>query len=147
MSDTDKSSEDMQIIRAGSTPAMKGPADWFTGTVRIDKMMNPPEPSRIGVAVVNFEPGARTNWHTHPLGQVLLVTDGVGWTQCEGGPRTEIRPGDLIYCNCGRRHWHGATDTTYMQHVAIQESVDGSPVTWLEPVTDEEYLAGPVVKG
>ena len=147
MSDTDKSSEDMQIIRAGSTPAMKGPADWFTGTVRIDKMMNPPEPSRIGVAVVNFEPGARTNWHTHPLGQVLLVTDGVGWTQCEGGPRTEIRPGDLIYCNCGRRHWHGATDTTYMQHVAIQESVDGSPVTWLEPVADEEYLAGPVVKG
>ncbi|MAK91604.1 MAG: cupin [Oleibacter sp.] len=146
MSDTDKSSEDMQIIRAGSTPAMKGPADWFTGTVRIDKMMNPPEPSRIAVAVVNFEPGARTNWHTHPLGQVLLVTDGVGWTQCEGGPRTEIRPGDLIYCNCGRRHWHGATDTTYMQHVAIQESVDGSPVTWLEPVTDEEYLAGPVVK-
>ena len=116
MSDTDKSFEDMQIIRAGSTPAIKGPADWFTGTVRIDKMMNPPEPSRIGVAVVNFEPGARTNWHTHPLGQVLLVTDGVGWTQCEGGPRTEIRPGDLIYCNCGRRHWHGATDTTYMQH-------------------------------
>ncbi|MAD46298.1 MAG: cupin [Oceanospirillaceae bacterium] len=143
---SDQSSEDMQIIRAGSTEAIKGPAEWFTGTVRIDKMMNPPEPSRLGVAVVNFEPGARTNWHTHPLGQVLLVTDGVGWTQCEGGPRTEIRPGDLIYCNCGRRHWHGATDKSYMQHVAVQESLNGSPVEWMEPVSDEQYLSGEVKK-
>ena len=143
---SDQSSEDMQIIRTGSTEAIKGPAEWFTGTVRIDKMMNPPEPSRLGVAVVNFEPGARTNWHTHPLGQVLLVTDGVGWTQCEGGPRTEIRPGDLIYCNCGRRHWHGATDKSYMQHVAVQESLNGSPVEWMEPVSDEQYLSGEVKK-
>jgi quercetin dioxygenase-like cupin family protein len=146
MSDTDKSEEDMQIIRAGSQKAIKGPEAWFTGTVRIDKMFNAPAPSRVGVAVVNFEPGARTNWHTHPLGQTLVVTDGLGWTQCEGGPRTELRPGDIIYCNCGRRHWHGATDSTYMQHIAIQESLNGSPVEWLEPVTDEEYLAGPVKK-
>ncbi|SEG67707.1 (R)-mandelonitrile lyase [Marinobacterium lutimaris] len=146
MSATENNPDDMQVIRAGSTPAIKGPADWFTGTVRIDKIFNAPEPSRIGMAVVNFEPGARTNWHTHPLGQALLVTDGVGWTQCEGGPRTEIRPGDIIYCNCGRRHWHGATDTTYMQHVAVQEALDGSPVTWMEPVTDEQYLGGPIKK-
>ncbi|TCK04250.1 (R)-mandelonitrile lyase [Marinobacterium mangrovicola] len=146
MSETDKTSEDMQIIRAGSTAAVQGPSDCFTGTVRIDKGFNAPEPSRLGMAVVNFEPGARTNWHTHPLGQMLLVTDGVGWTQCEGGPRTEIRPGDIIYCNCGRRHWHGATDTTYLQHVAVQEALDGSPVTWMEPVTDEQYLGGPVKK-
>ncbi|TCK04202.1 (R)-mandelonitrile lyase [Marinobacterium mangrovicola] len=146
MSATENNPDDMQVIRAGSTPAIKGPADWFTGTVRIDKIFNAPEPSRIGMAVVNFEPGARTNWHTHPLGQALLVTDGVGWTQCEGGPRTEIRPGDIIYCNCGRRHWHGATDTTYMQHVAVQEALDGSPVTWMEPVTDEQYLSGPIKK-
>ncbi|TNE98851.1 MAG: cupin domain-containing protein, partial [Gammaproteobacteria bacterium] len=105
MSESDNRSDDMQVIRAGSTPAIAGPAEWFTGTVRIDKIFNAPEPSRLGLAVVNFEPGARTNWHTHPLGQTLLVTDGVGWTQCEGGPRTEIRPGDVIYCNCGRRHW------------------------------------------
>ncbi|MCL1076117.1 (R)-mandelonitrile lyase [Shewanella dokdonensis] len=146
MSDTDKSNEDMQVIRAGSQNAIKGPEAWFTGTVRIDKMFNAPAPSRVGVAVVNFEPGARTNWHTHPLGQTLVVTDGLGWTQCEGGPRTELRPGDIIYCNCGRRHWHGATDSTYMQHIAIQESLNGSPVEWLEPVTDEEYLAGAVKK-
>lgn len=146
MSDTDKSNDNMQVIRAESQKAIKGPDAWFTGTVRIDKIFNAPEPSRLGLAVVNFEPGARTNWHTHPLGQTLLVTDGVGWTQCEDGPRTEIRAGDIIYCNCGRRHWHGATDTTYMQHVAVQEALNGSPVEWLEPVTDEEYLSGPVIK-
>ncbi|MCK2184774.1 (R)-mandelonitrile lyase [Halomonas getboli] len=141
-----ESSEDMLVQRAGSVEAIKGPSDWFTGTVRIDKIFNAPAPSRLGMAVVNFEPGARTNWHTHPLGQMLLVTDGVGWTQCEGGPKTEIRPGDIIYCNCGRCHWHGATDTTAMQHVAVQEAENGSPVTWMEAVSDEVYLAGPVKK-
>lgn len=146
MSETDKSSEDMQVIRAGSTPAIPGPADWFTGNVRIEKMFTAPAPARTGVAVVSFDPGARTNWHTHPLGQILLVTDGVGWTQCEGGPKTEIRPGDLIWCNCGRRHWHGATDKTAMQHVAINEYLDGKPVDWMEPVSDEDFLSSTVVK-
>jgi len=146
MSETDNTAVDMQIHRAGSTEAIQGPSDYFTGNVRIDRTFNAPEPSRVGVAVVNFGPGARTNWHTHPVGQILLVTDGVGWTQCEGGPKTEIRPGDLIWCNCGRRHWHGATDKTAMQHVAIQEAQNGSPVEWMEPVSDEVYLAGPLKK-
>ncbi len=140
MSETDKSTEDMLVIRAGSTEAIKGPSEWFTGNVRIDKLFTAPAPARVGVAVVTFEPNARTNWHTHPLGQALLVTDGVGWTQCEGGEKTEIRPGDLIWCNCGRRHWHGATDKSAMQHVAINEYLDGKPVDWLEPVSDAEYL-------
>jgi quercetin dioxygenase-like cupin family protein len=146
MSETDQANADMQIHRAGSTPAIVGPADWFTGRVRIDRIFNAPAPARVGLAVVNFEPGARTNWHTHPLGQTLLVTDGVGWTQCENGPKTEIRPGDLIWCNCGRRHWHGATDTTAMQHVAVTEQLDGKAVTWQEPVSDEIYLGGAVKK-
>lgn len=143
---TDAAAQDMQIHRAGSAKAIKGPADWFTGDVRIDRIFNAPPPARVGLAVVNFQPGARTHWHTHPLGQILLVTDGVGWTQCAGGPKTEIRPGDLIWCNCGRRHWHGATDTTAMQHVAVNEALDGKPVDWLEPVSEETYLAGPVKK-
>lgn len=144
MSQSDSSGEDMQIIRAGSTEPIQGPAEWFTGNVRIEKMFAAPPPARVGVAVVSFEPGARTNWHTHPLGQVLLVTQGVGWTQCEHGPKTEIHPGDLIWCNCGRRHWHGATDSAAMQHVAINEYLDGKPVEWMEPVPDETYLATPV---
>nr|WP_328825462.1 cupin domain-containing protein [Pseudomonas sp. S37] len=147
MIDIEQSDAGMQIHRAGSSKAISGPAEWFTGRVRIDRIFTAPEPARVGVAVVNFEPGARTNWHTHPLGQVLLVTDGVGWTQCEEGPKTEIRAGDLIWCDCGRRHWHGATDTTAMQHIAINESLDGRPVNWFEPVTDETYLSGPVKKG
>ncbi|MEW5713500.1 cupin domain-containing protein [Pseudomonas sp. SB113] len=146
MSATDNVTEDMQIHRAGSAAAIKGPADWFTGTVRIDRIFNSPAPARVGLAIVNFEPGARTNWHTHPLGQILLVTVGVGWTQCDGGPKVEIRPGDLIWCNCGKRHWHGATDKTAMQHVAINEALDGKPVDWLEPVSHETYLSGPVKK-
>lgn len=146
MTAIDSAAEDMQIHRAGSAKVIKGPADWFTGEVRIDRIFNAPAPARVGLAIVNFQPGARTNWHTHPLGQILLVTDGVGWTQCEGGPKTEIRPGDLIWCNCGRRHWHGATDTTAMQHVAVNEALDGKPVDWLEPVTEQTYLAGPVKK-
>jgi quercetin dioxygenase-like cupin family protein len=97
-----------------------------------------------GFAIVNFEPGARTNWHTHPLGQTLIVTSGVGWTQCEGGPKTEIRAGDVIWCPCQRRHWHGATATRAMSHVAITEALDGVAVAWMEPITDEQYLADPV---
>lgn len=146
MSETDLANADMQIHRAGSTEAIEGPSEWFTGRVRIDRIFNAPAPARIGIAIVNFEPGARTNWHTHPLGQVLLVTDGVGWTQCENEPKTEIRTGDLIWCNCGRRHWHGATDTTAMQHVAINEFLDGKPVDWFEPVTDKVFLASSVKK-
>ncbi|WP_225899603.1 cupin domain-containing protein [Croceicoccus gelatinilyticus] len=146
MSDQDISKQDMVVMRNGSAEAIKGPAEYFTGTVRLDRNFSPPEPGRAGFAIVNFEPGARSNWHTHPLGQILVVTQGVGWTQCEGGPKTEIRAGDAVWCNCGRRHWHGATDTTYMQHLAITEALDGSVVEWMEPVTDEVYLAGPVKK-
>lgn len=146
MSEIDNAAVGMQVQRAGSTEAIQGSSDYFTGNVRIDRIFNAPEPSRVGVAVVNFEPGARTNWHTHPVGQILLVTDGVGWTQCEGGPKTELRPGDLIWCDCGRRHWHGATDKTAMQHVAIQEAQNGSRVEWMEPVSDEVYLAAPLKK-
>lgn len=134
----------MQVHRAGGFEAIEGPEQWFTGRVRIERVFSAPAPSRVGIAIVNFDPGARTNWHTHPLGQALLVTDGVGWTQCEGGQKTEIRPGDLIWCNCGQRHWHGATDVTAMQHIAVNEALDGTPVNWLEPVTDEVFLAGPV---
>ncbi len=144
MDGTDKAAGYMQVYRAGSAEPVKGSGDWFTGDVRIDKRFSAPAPARVGVAVVNFEPGARTNWHTHPLGQILLVTQGVGWTQCENGPKTEIRPGDLIWCNCGRRHWHGATDTTAMQHVAINEYLDGKAVDWMEPVSDEVYLSNPL---
>jgi len=134
----------MQVHRNGSAAAIKGPETWFTGAVRIDKVFNPPAPARSGFGIVNFEPGARTNWHTHPLGQTLIVTSGVGWTQCEGGPKTEIRVGDVIWCPCQRRHWHGATATTAMSHIAIAESLDGSAVEWMEPVTDEQFLAGSV---
>jgi quercetin dioxygenase-like cupin family protein len=146
MSEIDLANAGMHVLRAGSSKAIEGPAEWFTGRVRIDRIFAAPAPARVGIAVVNFEPGARTHWHTHPLCQALLVTDGVGWTQCEGGPKTEIRPGDLIWCNCGRRHWHGATDTTAMQHVAINESLDGKAVDWQEPVSDATYLSGPVRK-
>lgn len=131
----------MTVFRKGADAPIAGPAEWFTGTVRIDRIVNPPAPARASVAIVNFEPGARTNWHTHPLGQTLVVTAGTGWTQCEGGPKTEIRPGDMIWCNCGRRHWHGATDKTAMQHVAVTEALDGVAVDWMEPVSDEDYLA------
>ncbi|EDQ87115.1 uncharacterized protein MONBRDRAFT_33525 [Monosiga brevicollis MX1] len=140
------SDEDMRVIRDGSMPAMPGPAKFFTGEVRIAKYLPAPEPSRLGVAVVQFEPGARTNWHTHPLGQILVVTKGTGWTQCEGGQKTEIRPGDMIWCNCNRRHWHGATDTTSLEHVAINESLDGKPVEWQEAVSDEIYLSADIKK-
>jgi quercetin dioxygenase-like cupin family protein len=110
--------------------------------VRIDSRFQRQEPARVGGAIVTFEPGARTAWHTHPLGQTLIVTSGVGWTQCEGGPIVEIRAGDVIWCPPNHRHWHGATPTTAMTHIAIQEALNGSPVTWMEKVSDEDYLRG-----
>src|SRR6201996_7041274 len=132
----------MQTIkRSGSQPSAKGPAEYFTGNVRIDPLFQPLEGGRVSAALVTFEPGARSAWHTHPLGQNLVVTSGCGWTQCEGGPKKEIRAGDVISCPCGQKHWHGATATTAMSHIAIQEALDGKVVEWLEKVTDEEYLA------
>jgi quercetin dioxygenase-like cupin family protein len=129
----------MQITRNGSQPSRKGPAEYFTGTVRIDPLFQAPEPARIAGAQVTFEPGARTAWHTHPLGQTLIVTSGFGWCQREGGPVEEIRPGDVVWFPPGVRHWHGATPTTAMTHIALQESLGGTTVTWLEQVTDAQY--------
>ncbi len=129
----------MEIKRIGSQPSGKGPADWFTGTVRIDPIMAPPEPARVVGAGVTFEPGARTAWHTHPLGQTLIVTGGCGWVQCWGEPRQEIRPGDVVWFAPGEKHWHGATATTAMTHIAIQEKLNGSAVDWLEKVSDQQY--------
>jgi quercetin dioxygenase-like cupin family protein len=132
----------MEITRAGSKPSGKGPADWFTGTVRIDPLFTAPAQARVGGAAVTFEPGARTAWHTHPLGQTLIVTSGVGWVQREGGPVDKIRPGDVVWFQPGEKHWHGATTTTAMTHVAIQESLDGTAVEWMEHVSDEQYRIG-----
>jgi quercetin dioxygenase-like cupin family protein len=132
----------MEITRAGSKPSGKGPADWFTGTVRIDPLFTAPAPARVGGATVTFEPGSRTAWHTHPLGQALIVTSGVGWVQREGGPVEEIRPGDVVFFPPGEKHWHGATATTAMTHIAIQEELDGKAVDWLEHVSDEQYGTG-----
>jgi quercetin dioxygenase-like cupin family protein len=130
----------MEIKRSGSQPSTKGPADYFTGTVRIDAPFAGEDPARVGGATVTFEPGARTAWHTHPLGQTLIVTSGLGWVQREGGPVEEIRPGDLVWFAPGEKHWHGATSTTAMTHIAIAEKLNGSPVDWMEKVTDEQYL-------
>jgi quercetin dioxygenase-like cupin family protein len=129
----------MEIRRSGSQPSGKGPADYFTGTVRVDPLFSPPDPARVAGALVTFEPGARTAWHMHPLGQTLLVTTGLGWVQREGGLVEEIRPGDVIWFAPGEKHWHGATSTTAMSHIAIQEKLNGSPVDWMEKVTDEQY--------
>ncbi|MFZ4407792.1 MAG: (R)-mandelonitrile lyase [Paracraurococcus sp.] len=129
----------MDIKRAGTQPSGKGPAEWFTGTVRIDPLFSPPDPARVAGALVTFEPGARTAWHTHPLGQTLVVTAGCGRAQREGGPVEEIRPGDVVWFPPGERHWHGAAPTTAMSHIAIQEKLDGTAVTWGEQVTDAEY--------
>ncbi|MFC0684176.1 (R)-mandelonitrile lyase [Novosphingobium clariflavum] len=133
----------MKLIRNGSQPSFKGPADWFTGNVRIDSPFQGEAPARAGGAIVTFEPGARTAWHTHPLGQTLIVTSGCGWTQCEGEAIVEIRAGDVIWCPPGHRHWHGATPTTAMTHVAIAEMLNGRAVDWLEQVSDDDYLTGP----
>jgi quercetin dioxygenase-like cupin family protein len=131
--------ETMEIKRSGSQPSGKGPAEYFTGTVRIDPLNSPPEPARVAMALVTFEPGARTAWHTHPFGQTLIVTAGSGWVQREGGKIEEIHPGDVVYFEPGEKHWHGATATTAMSHIAVQEKLNGSPVEWMEQVTDEEY--------
>ncbi|MFC3690840.1 (R)-mandelonitrile lyase [Chenggangzhangella methanolivorans] len=129
----------MDIRRSGSQPSGAGPSEYFTGRVRIDPLFSPPEPARVAGALVTFEPGARTAWHTHPLGQTLLVVSGLGWAQREGGPIEEIRPGDVVWFEPGEKHWHGATATTAMSHVAIQEKLNGSPVDWLEHVADAQY--------
>jgi quercetin dioxygenase-like cupin family protein len=129
----------MDIKRSGSQPSGKGPAAYFTGTVRIDPLFTAPDPARAGGALVTFEPGARTAWHTHPYGQTLIVTAGCGWAQSAGGPVSEIRPGDVVWFAPGEKHWHGATATTAMSHIAIAERRDGSPVEWLEQVSDAEY--------
>jgi quercetin dioxygenase-like cupin family protein len=133
----------MRITRSGSQPSGKGPADWFTGTVRIDPLFQPSGDARAAGNAVTFEPGARTAWHTHPLGQTLIVTFGRGWVQREGGPIEEVRPGDVVWFEPNERHWHGASATTAMQHIAIQESLDGRAVEWLEHVSDAQYAAGP----
>ncbi|HYD84897.1 MAG TPA: cupin domain-containing protein [Opitutus sp.] len=134
-----KAATAIEITRTGSTPSAKGPADWFTGTTRIDPLFAPNASSRAGAAHVTFEPGARTAWHTHPLGQRLIVTSGLGWVQGEGGPVQEIRPGDVVWFPSGLRHWHGATPTTAMTHIAIQEEHNGKVVDWMEKVTDDQY--------
>ncbi len=130
----------MEIKRTGSQPSAAGPGEYFTGTVRIDPLLSPPDPARVAMALVTFEPGARTAWHTHPLGQTLIVTAGCGWAQQEGGEKQEIRPGDVVWFAPGEKHWHGATDTTAMSHIAIQEKWNGSPVDWMEKVTEQQYL-------
>jgi len=132
----------MTITSSGSQPSAKGPADWFTGVVRIDPLFPVRAPARAAGNAVTFEPGARTAWHTHPLGQTLIVTFGRGWVQRDRGPVQEIRPGDVVWFEPGEKHWHGATATTAMTHIAIQESLDGSAVEWLEHVADEQYRAG-----
>ena len=129
----------MEIKRVGMTPSGKGPADWFTGAVRIDPLVQAAAPARVVAACVTFEPGARTAWHTHPLGQTLIVTAGCGRAQREGGPIEEIRPGDVVWFAPGEKHWHGASPTTAMSHIAIQEQLDGKAVDWMEHVTDEQY--------
>ena len=131
----------MDIKRAGSRPSGKAPADYFTGAVRIDPLFEAAEPGRAVGASVTFEPGARTAWHTHPLGQTLIVTAGVGRAQREGGPVEEIRPGDVVWFPAGEKHWHGASPTTSMTHTAIQEKLDGKTVDWLEKVSDDQYGA------
>jgi quercetin dioxygenase-like cupin family protein len=131
------------VTHSGSRPSQKGSAEWFTGSVRIDPLFDANAPGRASGGAVTFEPGARSNWHTHPLGQTLIVTAGRGWTQCWGGSIEEILPGDVITCPPGVKHWHGATPTTGMTHIAIQEVLDGNAVEWMEKVTDDQYLAGP----
>ena len=129
----------MEIKRSGSQPSGKGPAEWFTGNVRVDPLFEAPAPARVRGASVTFEPGARTAWHTHPLGQTLIVIAGSGLAQRWGGPSEQIRPGDVIWFPPGEKHWHGATAITGMTHIAIQEALDGKVVEWMEHVSDEQY--------
>lgn len=131
----------MSIIKNGSRPSVKGPEEWFTGSVRLDSLFDAPGPEgHVHGALVTFEVGARTAWHTHPMGQTLIVTSGCGWTQIEGEGKKEILPGDVVLCPPNKRHWHGATATTAMAHIAIQEDKDGKVVEWMEKVSDEIYL-------
>jgi quercetin dioxygenase-like cupin family protein len=141
MSPTEQRSSDMEIEikRNGSRPSTKGSPDWFTGSVRVDPLFQAPGPARVGAGHVTFEPGARTNWHTHPLGQTLIITSGLGWVRRDGGPIEEVRPGDVVWFPPGLKHWHGATPTTGMTHIAIQESVDGNNVEWMEKVSEDQY--------
>jgi quercetin dioxygenase-like cupin family protein len=129
----------MEIRRSESQQTTKGSADWFTGSVRIELLIEAPEPARVRGANVTFEPGARTAWHTHPLGQTLIVTSGFGWAQRWGGPIEEIRPGDVIWFAPNEKHWHGASPTSAMTHIAIQEALDGKVVEWMEHVSDQQY--------
>ena len=129
----------MEISRVGSQPSGKGPAEWFTGTVRVDPLFDRSEPARVSAASVTFEPGARTAWHTHPLGQTLIVTSGCGRVQRDGGKIDEIHPGDVVWISPGEKHWHGAAPTTAMTHIAIQEKLADKAVDWMEKVTDEQY--------
>lgn len=129
----------MEITRCGAQPSTKGSADWFTGIVRVDPLFGPPDPSRVNGALVTFEPGARTAWHTHPLGQTIIITAGCGCVQRHGGPVETVRPGDVVWFEPGEKHWHGATSTTAMSHIAIQEKLDGRNVDWLEKVDDADY--------
>ena len=129
----------MEIKRIGSQPSRSGPAEYFTGNVRIDPLFQAPDPARAAAGSVTFEPGARTAWHTHPLGQTLIITSGCGWVQREGGQIEEIRPGDIVWFPPGEKHWHGATPTIGMTHTAIQESLNGKNVDWMEQVRNEQY--------
>jgi quercetin dioxygenase-like cupin family protein len=131
----------MEVKRNGSQPSQKGPDEYFTGLVRIDTPFQASAPARVGGAMVTFEPGARTAWHRHPVGQTLIVTSGCGWVQSKGKPKLEIRPGDVVWCPPNEKHWHGATPTNAMTHIAIVEALDGKNVEWLEKVSDEEYQA------
>jgi quercetin dioxygenase-like cupin family protein len=133
----------MKITRSGTQASTKGPSDWFAGVVRIDPLFAPTSPARAAGNAVTFEPGARTAWHTHPLGQTLIVTFGRGWVQRDGGEMQEIRPGDVIWFEPGEKHWHGASSTTAMQHIAINEALDGKAVDWMEQVSEDQYRRGP----
>ncbi|MEI6948071.1 cupin domain-containing protein [Paraflavisolibacter sp. H34] len=132
----------MEITRTGARPSAKGPEDWFTGAVRIDPLFDANGARRAAAASVTFEPGARTAWHTHPLGQTLIITAGCGWVQREGGPVEEVRPGDVVWFEPGERHWHGATATNGMTHIALQENLAGKVVDWMEKVSDDQYKKG-----
>jgi quercetin dioxygenase-like cupin family protein len=139
LASSSESSQSITITRSGSPPSRQGPAENFTGSVRIDPLFNANPPSRVSGGRVTFEPGARTAWHTHPLGQTLIVTAGTGWIQQWGGPTQEIREGDVVWIPPGQKHWHGATAATRMTHIAIQEFLDGKNVEWMEKVSDEQY--------
>jgi len=132
----------MELKRNGTLPSVKGPEEYFTGNVRIDSPFQGNTPARAGGAIVTFEPGARTAWHRHPLGQTLIVISGCGWVQSEGQAKVEIRPGDIVWCPPNERHWHGGTPITAMTHIAIAEALDGKVVEWMEKVSDDQYLAG-----